>query len=130
MFSCSVPTPHCIFFTFSLNKAQMGIFVLERRKAQGFFPKSFSYQRPRECGHFLPAVFPWIITEDFTEESTYDINDVVQADSTDAPLVKRSGRQKCPFVLLWIIALDLGGKTQLWEHEFTSSPCLGESDIH
>lgn len=117
-----------LYFTFSLSKAQMGTFVLEKRKAQGFFPKSFPYQRPRECGHFLPAVFPWIIAEDFAEESTYDINDVVQADSTDAPLVKRSWRQKRPFVLLWIIALDLGGKTQLWEYEFTS--CLGESDIH
>lgn len=73
--------------------------------AQSFFLKPFPYQRPREGGHFSPAVVPWIIAEDFTEESTYNINDVVQADSTDAPLVERGGRQECPLVVLWVITL-------------------------
>lgn len=93
-------------------------------------PKSFPYQRPREGSHFSPAVFPWIIAEDFTEEPTYNINDVVQADSTDAPLVERSGRQEGPLVVFWIIALYLEGEMQLWEHKFTSSPCLDEDYIH
>jgi len=101
-----------------------GCYSRERGKAQSCFPNPLPYQRPRECGHFSPAVFPWIIAEDFTEKSTYNIYDVVQADGTDASLVKGGGRQECPFVVLWIITLDLGGEMQLCEHEFTSSPCF------
>lgn len=102
----------------------------ERGKAQSFFPKPLPYQGSREGGHLSPAVFPWIVAEDFTEESAYNINDVVQTDSTDAPLVKRGGRQERPLFVLWIVTLDLGGETQLWEHEFTTSPCLDEAAIH
>ena len=107
-----------------------GSYSREKGKAQSFFPKPLPYQRPGEGGHFSPAVFPWIVAEDFAEESTYNINDVVQADGTDAPLVKRGGRQERPLVVLWIVTLDLGGETQLWEHEFTTSPCLDEAAIH
>ena len=114
---------------FNLGKAELAP-ILEIGQDQSFFPKLLPYQRPREGGHFLPAVFFWIVAEDFTEKPTYNINDVVQADGTDASLVKRGGRQQGPLVVLWIITLDLGGEMQLWEQEFTTSLCLDEAAIH